>query len=394
MPCRVLSLDGGGAWALIEVRALIELYGDKASGHEVLRRFDLVAANSGGSLVLAGLVEDKTLGDILLLFNAESNRRALFSPTRNLGDEALRKVTGIGPKYSAAAKLPALERLLPMTGDKPLRQATSGIMGPAGGEVHLLIVGFDYDRNAACFFRSGAAGGATYGTGAPTTLSLAEAVHASTNAPVNYFDGPAELPGCPDRYWDGGLTGNNNPSLAACVEAVTMGFAPRDIRVLSLGSGTVRLPLADPGVQPSAFLASRTASTTVADLGKLATTILDDPPDFATFVTHVMTGGEDGLPKGVQSRVVRMNPLISPLSTAEGWAAPPGWTPAQFKYLRDLDVDAIQPADVAYIDDWCSLWLAGQVRNQPIRMDGQTFEGESAYGEFQQAREAWIELSA
>ena len=394
MPCRILSLDGGGAWALIEVRALIALYGQNAGGHDILRRFDLVAANSGGSLVLAGLAEDKTLGDILALFNVEANRRALFSPTTNFGDDALRRLTGLGPKYSASAKLPALERLLPQTGNKPLRQVAAGIMGPAGGEVHLLIVGFDYDRNAACFFRSGPAGGPAYGVSAPAALTLAEAVHASTNAPVNYFDGPAELPSCPDRFWDGGLTGNNNPALAACVEAVTMGYAPRDLRILSLGSGTVRLPLADHGAPPSPFLASRTASSTISDLGKLATTILDDPPDFATFVVHVMTGGGEGLPKGVQSRVTRMNPLISPLSVNGAWAAPPGWTPAQFKYLRDLDVDAIPPADVAYIDDWCLLWLAGQVRNQPIRMDGQTFAVEIGYGDFKQAKDAWMALSA
>ena len=54
MPFRVLSLDGGGSWALIEVRTLITLFGENATGHQVLRNFDLVAANSGGSLVLAG----------------------------------------------------------------------------------------------------------------------------------------------------------------------------------------------------------------------------------------------------------------------------------------------------------------------------------------------------
>ena len=48
MPFRVLSLDGGGAWALIEVRALMALYGEGATGHQVLKNFDLVDANSGG----------------------------------------------------------------------------------------------------------------------------------------------------------------------------------------------------------------------------------------------------------------------------------------------------------------------------------------------------------
>src|SRR4051794_26260797 len=44
MAFRILSLDGGGSWALIQVRALIELCGEATQGHEVLRQFDLAAA--------------------------------------------------------------------------------------------------------------------------------------------------------------------------------------------------------------------------------------------------------------------------------------------------------------------------------------------------------------
>ena len=50
MTYRILSLDGGGAWAVIQAMALIDLYGsDKKCGHEVLGDFDLVAANSGAA---------------------------------------------------------------------------------------------------------------------------------------------------------------------------------------------------------------------------------------------------------------------------------------------------------------------------------------------------------
>lgn len=393
MTFRILSLDGGGTWGLIEVRALIELYGDATPGNDVLRRFDLVAGCSAGSIVLAGLVENKTLGDILLLFKDEANRRTIFSPTKALADQALHRLVGIGPKYSAAAKLPALERLLPRTGDTSLREVAAGVMGPAGGQVHLLVIGFDYDRNRAAFFRSAAAGGAAWGNGAPTTLSLAATVHASTNAPIDYFDAPAELPGSVDRYWDGGLTGNNNPTLAACVEAVTLGNRPDELLVLSLGSGTVWLPLAEFGAPKSPYLSARPSSSLAGDLGKLATTILDDPPDFATFAAHVLTGGGAGLPTGVQSRVVRLNPLVSPIATGTEWSAPPGWTAAQFHYLCGLGMDAIAAADVAYIDDWCSLWIDGVARNQPIRMDGQTLAAEIGYERFQHAVAAWKALT-
>jgi hypothetical protein len=41
MGYRILSLDGGGAWALIEVRALIDLYDENTTRHQVLADFDL-----------------------------------------------------------------------------------------------------------------------------------------------------------------------------------------------------------------------------------------------------------------------------------------------------------------------------------------------------------------
>jgi patatin-like phospholipase/acyl hydrolase len=78
MPFRVLSLDGGGAWALIQVRALMALYGESKTGHQILRNFDLVAAHSGGALVLAGLVEDLPLGEILQFSSSASYSSACY----------------------------------------------------------------------------------------------------------------------------------------------------------------------------------------------------------------------------------------------------------------------------------------------------------------------------
>lgn len=392
MPYRILSLDGGGAWALIEVRALMALYGNSVAGNDVLAQFDLVAANSGGSLVLAGLVEDLRLADLLNLFLDERKRRAIFSPTRQLGSDLLRTLAGIGPKYSAAAKLPAIERLLPQTGDKPLTQAAGGIVGPGGRPVHLLIVGFDYDRNRAKFFRSLPAGGPAWGDGAPAKVTLAGAVHASTNAPINYFDAPADIPFTPDRFWDGGITGCNNPVLAAVVEAITLGVPPGEIRALSLGTGTVQLPLAAAGAPASPFTAARQDPTLVRDLGKLAGSILDDPPDAATFIAHAVTGGSSGLAPPVGSRVVRLSPLVSPVSSGGTLAAPPGWTAAQFQYLCNLGMDAVEQNDVAYIDDWCGLWLGDHVANQPIRLDGDTLRAEVGYDRFSKALVAWQAL--
>jgi uncharacterized protein len=367
MAFRILSLDGGGAWALIQVRTLIDLYGGETRGNEILAEYDLAAANSGGSLVLAGLVENLKLSDLLLLFMDEGKRRSIFSPTRDIGNDALRSLAGIGPKYSAEAKLPAIERLLPQTGAKPLQGITETTLGPRGQPVRLLVVGFDYELNRAVYFRSVAATGPGLGTGAPapTQVTLAGAVHGSTNAPINYFDAPASLPFYSDRIWDGGITGNNNPALAACVEALVYEVPADELRVLSIGTATVSRPLSEPGAPATPFYAARPVSSLTGDLGKLAAVI---------------------------SRVVRMNPLISPARQNGQWGAPNGWTAAQFQYLCNLDVDAVDQNQVQYIADWCQLWLQDGAPNQPLRMNGETMAVEVGYGKFSDAKRAWSSL--
>jgi patatin-like phospholipase/acyl hydrolase len=108
MAYRILSLDGGGSWALIQVRALIALYSETKRGNEVLADFDPVAANSGGSIVLGGLIENLQLGDILQYFLDAEKRSAMFSPTDSVVDTVLSSTLGIGPKYATEPKLLAL----------------------------------------------------------------------------------------------------------------------------------------------------------------------------------------------------------------------------------------------------------------------------------------------
>jgi uncharacterized protein len=396
MKYRILSLDGGGAWSLIQVRALIQLYDRDTTGHTILRDFDLVAANSGGSLVLAGLVENLKLSQVLGYFEDESVRKSIFSPTRSFGDRVLRDLTGLGPKYSAQAKLPVLQRLLPRAGNVPLPRSVEGIRRPgASVDVHLLIIGFDYDRNRATFFRSALASGPSWGRGETANVTLGEAVHASTNAPVNYFDEPAQFPDRPERYWDGGITGCNNPVQAAVTEALVLGQNPTDVAALSLGTGTVALPWPEPGKATSPYMQKLTDPSLISDLHKLATSILDDPPDIATFLAHVMTGGKSGLASSVESRIVRMNPLISPVRDGpSNWKAPGNMTAAQFMFLANLDLDAVQQHEVDSIAEYAALWLLDEAPNQPIRMNGDTLERELGYSQFSAAAAAWRSLQS
>lgn len=396
MGYRILSLDGGGGWALLQVRALIELYGNNpgTTGHQVLADFDLVAANSGGSLVLGGLVENVTLGTLKTYFEDETKRRSIFSPTSSFGDRLAAHLLGIGPKYSAENKLQAIRTLLRNTGDLTLDKAVAGVRRKDKNGVPdtlLLIVGFDYDLNRATFFRSQPSKSPNWGAGAAADVTLAEAIHASTNAPVNYFDAPAFLPSIRKRFWDGGITGCNNPVLAAVTEAVTRGHTNTDIVALSIGTGTVVLPPATAADPASSPLVSRPEkSGLLADIRKLATSILDDPPDAASFVAYAMTGGNTGIKGASDSRIIRLNPMVSPRGAPGNWSAP--MKAELFEALVKLDVDAVENDQIKLVSELATLWLADTVRNQPIRRDSQTLAEEIGAGTFSKARAAWESL--
>jgi hypothetical protein len=383
---RVLALDGGGSWALIQAMALIDQYGGDATGHEVLREFDMAAANSGGSIVLGCLVENMKLGDILAFFLSEEKRKSVFVEKLHLPST---------PKYVAADKLKGLLAALPQRGSWFLPEAAREIrVASTGQPIHLLITSFDYDRNKGRFFRSKPASGAAWGDGDPAQVRLAEAIHASSDAPVLFFDKPAQFPSEPGkRYWDGGISGCNNPVLAAVTEAVVLGHAPDRIAALSIGTGTVCLPLSPADPPPAVFYAPREKSCYLHDVKKLAGAIVDDPPDAASFIAHVLTGGPPGLPAPVDSRIVRMNPMVSPVRNSAGeWDLPDGLNADAFQKLANLAMDAVAQADVDAIQLLASLWLQNSVRNQPIRMDADLNRelGQDLYGE---AMTAWRAVS-
>ena len=119
---RILSLDGGGSWALIEVLTLIDFFGDTTAGHDVLKSYDLVAANSGGAIVLAGLAANMTLGALRDLFaDPDHNQRARIFVPLSVFDDPFSYLTGplgIGPKYSTQGKLAGLKSILGSAGEQ------------------------------------------------------------------------------------------------------------------------------------------------------------------------------------------------------------------------------------------------------------------------------------
>jgi hypothetical protein len=229
-------------------------------------------------------------------------------------------------------------------------------------------------------------------------VTVAEAIHASTNAPVNYFDGPATFPDRPGRYWDGAITGCNNPLLAGVTEAIGLKQEPRNIVALSLGTGSNALPWAQPNDPPSLYTQPVSQPGLKGDVKKLASSILDDPPDAATFLAHVLTGCGAGLDPTVSgSRIVRLNPLMSPKRTPAGasdrWCPPGAMTAAQFKYIGNLDMDAVEQAQVDAISHFADMWLKDEVLNQPIRMDGDSLICELGQETFSVAAAVWKRIS-
>jgi len=91
-----------------------------------------------------------------------------------------------------------------------------------------------------------------------------------------------------------------------------------------------------------------------------------------------------------------MSPLISPLGNpAATWVPPPQWTIAQFQHLCTIDMDAMAPNDVSYINEYCSSWLFDKAPNQPIRANGTTSDPQNpeiGYATFGEAKTAWRQL--
>ena len=394
MTYKILSLDGGGTWALIQVLALQAIFENPdMKGHDVLANFDMAVANSGGSIVLGGLLENDPLSTILSDFMDDAKRQSIFQPTEDIGDEVLSGLLHFGPRFSAEQKLTALRALLPTSGDTPLPNVAGGVPGASGQSLHVLIPAFDYDRNVATFFRSADVGGPEWGqSSASDNVTLAEAIHASSNAPVMFFDAPATWDDGVTRYWDGAISGCNNPVLAGVAEAIILGHAPTDIRALAIGTGTVRRP-GPPADNPPPFVAKRSSPGLANDLGKLAGSITDDPPDVASFLAHVMTGGP--LNGAGTSRIVRMNPMVCPVPIqGGGWQPPQGWSAAQLSYLQGLDMTALEHQDVQYISSWAELWLSGAPINQPIRMDADTLQSKLGPTTYQAALQEWRQIIA
>ena len=206
-PYRILSLDGGGTWALIQAKVLMDMYGADTEGERILANFDLVAANSGGGIVAAGLIANLSPAKILNLFFDEHCRNSLFQELPLY--KRLLRIIGMGPQFSTAGKLHGLSQVL---GGKATNALTGlSIPNRHGKDLRFLFMGYDYDRDRGTIFRSDCNSPAANFPRSASAASVIDAVNASSTAPVQYFDEPAvvgtnatgmvRLPGLTTPFW-------------------------------------------------------------------------------------------------------------------------------------------------------------------------------------------------
>ena len=439
MAYSILSLDGGGAWALIQARVLQDLYGDMR-GHALLKKFDLVIANSGGSLVLACLCHNMKLSEIIEVFHNKAARQAVFSELtfweklkRRNRLSFLRNWLGVGPQYSTDRKLEGLFAVL-KTYDAAAKNnddatfiihqpldALPGLIGKK--DLQLVIVGFDYFRQRVTFFRSNPQSNTDRFGPEYYRITLAHAIHASSNAPVNYFDKPAAVTSKQagaaahktrkNWYWDGAVAGFNNPVLAGFIEAITNGEGRpmNDYHILSLGTGLARkavitgYPFSNNAEkeeifrrnQSNPFVVSDVTFRFMDDVSKMAKSIVNDPPDAATFMVYAML--EPRLTNN--ATLVRINPYLAPeLDAEKTYTVPDVYKHerdgmAKFRALMNLDMDAVKDSDLFLISDMCDKFITESepcLPNQLIRgtKNDTLYLGHKTYKE---AKARWLQLT-
>ena len=380
---KILSLDGGGPWALLQAMALQKIYKVDTRGHQVLKDFNLVAANGGGSITLAGLIANMPLNAILEdWFMSNNMRRRVFAPTRFLNTWF-----GRGAKYSTSKKSNTIKAILGDYAERSLSDVHEAVRGETLVAANFLISAYDCGRNRAEFFRSDRDSACASAT--PLDPQLADAIHASTTAPAPLFDSPAEVGD--GRFWDGAAAGLYNPILAALTEAIANRREAKDIRILSIGSGTVQLPIWMNGENPKL---TRGVDDFPQDLDELTRSVLYDPPESATFVAHVMLGQPlpaPGVELPLSGNVVRLSPLIRPVQKGGKWVPPEGMDDKKFERLAKLELDAVAPEGVQLIKALGDVWIAGAPINQPIR-SGRNLRPEIGHETFAAAKAAWEKI--
>jgi hypothetical protein len=227
----------------------------------------------------------------------------------------------------------------------------------------------------------------------PILSTLAQAIHASSNAPINFFSKPAVISG--RQFWDGAMAGLNNPVLVGLTEALACGVKIPDVQIRSIGTGTVVLPFSPANGNP--LVQAPVKPGYLVDLEEESTCIIDDPPDEATFAVYSMLNGSiTGPPWPNSTNIVRLNPVVQPMDANGTWVLPKfnvqhgqPFDENKFTELRKLPIDTKEAQGLELIGSFCDAWLADIVPNQPIRMNRDNLTCEIGQAFYRDGKALW-----
>src|SRR5215203_2164794 len=336
----------------------------------------------------------------------------------------------IGPKYSAGGKRKGLVDVLSeydhhtKIGLPIIKTPVSKLPKIIGKEsLQIVIVAFDYFKERATFFRSNKTSKTDKFNKRYYEVTLGDAIHASSNAPVNYFQEYAKVDlEYRDQnehekklnwYWDGAVAGFNNPVLAGLIEAMTNEVERplEDFKILSIGSGQKgKIVIVDQKysqgnpVITDRFMKNKDKKYVLSDdsrkfkleIAKMAQSILSDPPDSATFIAYSI------LNRGLanNANLVRINPCVTPqLDKASNEYVLPEVYKSEiekFMSIMDLDMDAVEDKQVDLIADLAKKFIVDDpalphLPNQFIRGEKEGNE-RLGCGSYREAKQRWLEI--
>lgn len=403
---RILSLDGGGSWSVLQALTLGKLYGENTRGHDILKHVDLVAAGSTGSLILGALLCNKTPREIAQAFESGELPRKLFPPLQDC-EKNLLTVLGsffnLAPRYSGSKKKENLSAFLGADGERFLSDFPEYVGNPS---LRILIPQYDYLKNRVLWCRSMSvevsirpedSGNEVGRKPSPEEIRLLDAVHGATQLPSPFFDNPAVVffyrnnRHLPRYVWDSTLAGFHNPIMAAVTEAMALGIKPDDVFVTSLGTGAI-VPLSlNEGdsipLEKAFYYAENIQPSFRTNLRHCSNGLLERPPDAATSMawTLLSKGGEEAT-----GRYFRFNPVIRGVKEGLSVRQPVGFNEGEFRRLIKLDLDVRRPSDMALIIRLAKAWMSdpSEIPNQCLSCSDESshFLGHRTFSE---AFSAW-----
>lgn len=206
---RILALDGGGTRGIYTAQLLSKI--EQAFGTRINTCFDLIAGTSTGSIIAGAAVSAIPMADIVELFETE---------TPHIFRRRWYRIPLFLSKYPSEKLAEILAAHLPAT--------TLGEIATP-----LMITSSEISKSEAHIFRSNYTDKLGQPNPSDKDVGLRDAVLASCAAPT--FFAPKSV----DNFLlaDGGLWANN-PSTVAFTEVLSaFGKDPRDVRMLSIGTG-------------------------------------------------------------------------------------------------------------------------------------------------------------